>query len=86
MEAAQITGDQIGSGLWLISSSCQANKFVSRTASKPLASRFQSYVLAHPKLRPAVLRFAQVTHIIVTGWKNDNQASAAKSSCNTSRL
>jgi len=31
-----------------------------RTASKPLANRFQNYVLTHPTLRPAVLRFAQV--------------------------
>lgn len=33
-----------------------------RTASKPLANRFQNYVLAHPTLRPTVLKFAQGIH------------------------
>lgn len=33
-----------------------------KTASKPLANRFQNYVLAHPTLRPQVLKFAQVRH------------------------
>jgi len=35
-----------------------------RTASKPLANRFQNYVLTHPTLRPAVLKFAQGLHAV----------------------
>ena len=31
-----------------------------RTAAKPLAGRFQSYVIDHPTLRPAVVSLAQV--------------------------
>ena len=31
-----------------------------RTAAKPLAGRFQAWVLDHPTLRPAVINLAQV--------------------------
>ncbi len=31
-----------------------------RTAAKPLAGRFQAWVLDHPTLRPAVVNLAQV--------------------------
>ena len=31
-----------------------------RTAAKPLAGRFQNYVIDHPTLRPAVVNLAQV--------------------------
>jgi len=33
-----------------------------RTAAKPLAGRFQSYVIDHPTLRPAVVNLAQKMH------------------------
>ena len=68
----------MGLGLWLSGSSCQVNNNAFRTASKPLASRFQSYVLAHPTLRPAVLRFAQVTHMIVTNCRGQSEISSYK--------
>ena len=31
-----------------------------KTAAKPLAGRFQNWVLEHPTLRPAVVKLAQV--------------------------
>ena len=31
-----------------------------RTAAKPLANRFQAFVLSHPTLRPRVVKLAQV--------------------------
>ncbi len=31
-----------------------------RTAAKPLAQRFQQFVLTHPTLRPRVVKLAQV--------------------------
>ena len=34
-----------------------------RTAAKPLAGRFQAWVLDHPTLRPAVVSLAQVTSV-----------------------
>lgn len=34
-----------------------------RTAAKPLAGRFQAWVLEHPTLRPAVVNLAQVSRI-----------------------
>lgn len=34
-----------------------------RTAAKPLAGRFQAWVLEHPTLRPAVVNLAQVSKV-----------------------
>lgn len=35
-----------------------------RTAAKPLANRFQRYVVTHPTLRPRVIKLAQTLHAI----------------------
>ncbi|KAK9837024.1 hypothetical protein WJX81_008079 [Elliptochloris bilobata] len=37
-----------------------------RTAAKPLAQRFQAFVLSHPTLRPRVVKFAQAVHRVET--------------------
>lgn len=49
-----------------------------RTAAKPLAGRFQAWVLDHPTLRPAVVRLAQQMHKIEVGISRAAEGKVGK--------
>ncbi|DBA76379.1 hypothetical protein WJX77_005390 [Trebouxia sp. C0004] len=49
-----------------------------RTAAKPLAGRFQAWVLDHPTLRPAVVNLAQKMHKIEVGISRAAEGKVGK--------
>lgn len=49
-----------------------------RTAAKPLAGRFQAWVLDHPTLRPAVVNLAQKMHKIEVGISRSAEGKVGK--------
>lgn len=49
-----------------------------RTAAKPLAGRFQAWVLDHPTLRPAVINLAQKMHKIEVGISRAAEGKVGK--------
>ncbi|KAL3141945.1 hypothetical protein ABBQ32_004595 [Trebouxia sp. C0010 RCD-2024] len=49
-----------------------------KTAAKPLAGRFQSWVLQHPTLRPAVVKLAQKWHKIEVGISRSAEGKIGK--------
>lgn len=49
-----------------------------RTAAKPLAGRFQAWVLDHPTLRPAVVSLAQQMHKIEVGISRAAEGKVGK--------